>query len=77
VNPRDKAYHRAYDAFRERLIQARKDVGLTQGEVNKRMGKSHSFISKCELGERRVDFVELQMLVRIYDRSLSFFLTLE
>jgi len=76
VNPKDKAYQKAYRAFRERLIDARKDAGLTQIEVNDRMGKPHSFISKCELGERRVDFVELQILARIYGKSLSFFVTL-
>lgn len=77
MNPKDKAYQRAYNVFRERLIKARKDAGMTQGEVNERMGKPHSFISKCELGERRVDFVELQTLAKIYGKSISFFLTVE
>lgn len=75
VNPKDKQYQKAYKAFRERLIKARKDAGLTQGEVNNRMGRPHSFMSKCELGERRVDFVELQILARIYGKNLSFFVT--
>jgi transcriptional regulator with XRE-family HTH domain len=75
VNPKDKQYQKAYKAFRERLITARKDAGLTQGEVNNRMGRPHSFMSKCELGERRVDFVELQTLARIYGKNLSFFVT--
>jgi ribosome-binding protein aMBF1 (putative translation factor) len=75
VNPKDKAYQRAYRAFRERLIRARTDAGMTQGQVNARLGKPHSFISKCELGERRVDFVELQTLAKIYGKSLSFFVT--
>jgi len=73
VNPRDKAYQRAYKAFRERLISARTDAGMTQVQVNDRLGKPHSFISKCELGERRVDFVELQILAKIYSKNLSFF----
>jgi transcriptional regulator with XRE-family HTH domain len=77
VNPKDKAYQRAYSVFRERLIKARKDAKLTQGEVNELIGKPHSFISKCELGERRVDFVELQMLAKIYGKSISFFLPVE
>ena len=77
MNPRDRAYQKAYSAFRERLLKARKDAGMTQGEVNERIGKSHSFISKCELGERRVDVVELQMLAKIYDKSISFFLTVD
>jgi transcriptional regulator with XRE-family HTH domain len=77
VNPNDKTYQKAYNAFRERLIKARKDAGLKQGEVNDRMGKPHSFISKCELGEARVDFVELQLLARIYGKNLAFFVTLD
>lgn len=31
------------------------------------------YISKCDLGERRLDFVELQQLARIYNKDLSFF----
>ena len=77
MNPKDKAYQKAYTAFRERLIKARKDAGMTQWEVNERMGKPHSFISKCELGERRVDFVELQILAKVYGKSIAFFLTVE
>jgi transcriptional regulator with XRE-family HTH domain len=77
VNPQDKAYQRAYKAFRERLIQARRDAGMTQGQVTRRIGKPHSFISKCELGERRVDFVELQLLAKIYEKPLAFFVTID
>ena len=73
MNSTDKAYQRAYKNFLARLVQARKDAGLTQVEVAQRMGKAHSFISKCELGERRVDFVELQQLAKIYRKDLGFF----
>jgi len=74
VNARDLAYQRAYRDFIGRLVQARKDASLTQVEVANKLGKAHSFISKCELGERRVDFVELQQLADIYGKDLSFFL---
>ena len=73
VNVNDKGYHKAYKRFLARLIQARRDAGLTQVEVAKRLGKAHSFLSKCELGERRVDFVELQQLAKIYGKDISFF----
>ena len=73
MNARDKTYQKAYKNFLARLIEARKQAGLTQVDVAKRLGKAHSFISKCELGERRVDFVELQQLARIYNKDLSFF----
>ncbi len=64
---------RDYKRFLARLLQARYDAGLTQVEVAKRLGKAHPFLSKCELGERRVDFVELQQLAAIYKKDLSFF----
>jgi transcriptional regulator with XRE-family HTH domain len=73
VNVNDKGYHKAYKKFLARLVQARRDAGLTQVEVAKRLGKAHSFLSKCELGERRVDFVELQQLAKIYGKDISFF----
>jgi len=74
VNAKDKAYHKAYRNFLARLVEARKQAGFTQVEVAKRLGKARSFISKCELGERRVDFVELQRLAKIYGKDLRFFI---
>jgi transcriptional regulator with XRE-family HTH domain len=41
------------------LVAERAKSGLTQVEVSSRLGKSQSFISKVELGERRIDVVEL------------------
>lgn len=73
VNPRDRDYQHSYKIFRRRLVEARKEAGLTQRKVCEKMGKSSSFISKCELGERRVDFVELRKLARIYRKAVSFF----
>ena len=76
MNPRDHAYQRAYKEFTKRLVVARKTAGLTQVQVARRLGKSHTYISKCELGERRVDFVELQRFAQIYSKDISFFITL-
>jgi len=73
VNKKDKSYQKAYKDFLARLIEARKQAGLTQVEVATRLGKPHSFVSKCELGERRVDLIELQELAKIYGKELSFF----
>jgi transcriptional regulator with XRE-family HTH domain len=73
VNVNDKGYHKAYKKFLARLVQARRDSGLTQVEVAKQLGKARSFLSKCELGERRVDFVELQQLAKLYGKDISFF----
>jgi transcriptional regulator with XRE-family HTH domain len=73
VNARDHGYQKAYKRFRIRLVQARRQAGLTQVEVAKRLGRPNSFVSKCELGERRVDIVELQQLAKVYRKDMAFF----
>jgi transcriptional regulator with XRE-family HTH domain len=42
----------------ELLVQARKDAGITQVELGKRLGQRQTFVSKFELGERRLDAAE-------------------
>jgi transcriptional regulator with XRE-family HTH domain len=48
----------AYDQFRALLISARNAAGLKQSELAKRLGRHQSYISKVEIGERRLDVVE-------------------
>lgn len=66
---------RRYRAFRERLRQARLDAGLTQVEVAARVGKPQQWVTKCELGNRRVDFVELEDWAAACGKPLTFFRT--
>jgi len=40
------------------LVEARKKSGLKQAELGRRVGRSQSFISLIERGQRRVDLVE-------------------
>ena len=42
----------------ELMIQARKDAGITQAELGQRIGQRQTFVSKVELGERRIDIAE-------------------
>jgi transcriptional regulator with XRE-family HTH domain len=72
---KSREYVREYKSFLRRIRQAREDAGLTQTEVARGLGRPQSFVSKIESGERRVDFVELQHLARIYRKPLSFFQT--
>lgn len=37
-----------YEAFRERMRQRRKELGLTQAQVAERMGRSQDFVSVLE-----------------------------
>ncbi len=46
------------------LIAARERVGLTQTELADRIGRTQSFVSKCERGERRLDVVEFVEFVK-------------
>ena len=62
-----------YRRFLERLRDAWLGAGLTQVDVARALGKPTSYVSKCELGERRVDFVELVAFARLYRKRLEYF----
>jgi transcriptional regulator with XRE-family HTH domain len=59
--------------FLRRLRQARRDAGLTQVEVARRLNRTQSFVTKAERGERRLDVVELRAFARIYRKPISYF----
>jgi len=67
-------YSDRYQIFLEKLRQARLDAGLTQLEVAQRLGKPQSYISKCESGERRVDFIELMDFAKNYKKPIEYFI---
>jgi len=67
-------YSDRYQIFLEKLRQARLDAGLTQLEVAQHLGKPQSYISKCESGERRVDFIELLDFTQQYNKPIEYFL---
>ena len=52
-----------YEVFLDVLVKLRKSAGLTQWELADRLGKTQSFISKSERGERRLDVIELLMII--------------
>jgi transcriptional regulator with XRE-family HTH domain len=47
-----------HDALRRFLKQRRLAAELTQGQLSSRMGKTQSFISDVEQGEKRVSVIE-------------------
>ncbi|OIR10071.1 anaerobic benzoate catabolism transcriptional regulator [mine drainage metagenome] len=51
------------------LSQARKDRGVTQVEMARRLGKPQSFVSSYEAGQRRVDVLELLRIAQALDLS--------
>ncbi len=63
-----------YRFMLKRLRRAREAAGLTQVQVAKKLGRPQSYVTKCELGERRIDPIELQQFAVLYSRRLSYFL---
>jgi len=45
-------------------VQARRDAGLTQVALAKKLGRPQSFVSKFERGERRLDVPEFLDVAR-------------
>jgi transcriptional regulator with XRE-family HTH domain len=57
-------YSEGYSLFLRKLRATRKNAGVTQIELAKRLDETQSFVSKCERGERRIDVVELRAFCR-------------
>jgi transcriptional regulator with XRE-family HTH domain len=51
-------FTKKHNRLRHLLVRARKDAGLTQAKLAKRLSRPQSFVSKIECGERRLDVIE-------------------
>jgi transcriptional regulator with XRE-family HTH domain len=71
---RSATHATGYRDLIHRLRRARLEAGLTQSQVAALIGRPQSFVAKCELGERRLDPLDLQRFARIYQKPLSYFL---
>ena len=67
-------YTKEYKKVIERLKNARLEAGLKQSEVAKKLAEPQSYISKIEMGERRIDVTELKELARIYKKDINHFI---
>jgi transcriptional regulator with XRE-family HTH domain len=62
-----------YKTFLAVLKHARERAELTQEEAAKRLGRTQTFISKCERGERRIDVIELRAFCAAFGITLRQF----
>lgn len=67
-------YSKDHKYIVDQLKKARQEAGLDQEKVAGLLGKTQSYISKIEAGQRRIDVVQLKEFARIYKKSLDYFL---
>jgi transcriptional regulator with XRE-family HTH domain len=60
-----------YKEVIDRLVEQRRKLGLRQQDVAERLGLHRQFVSRVELGERRLDVVEFADFAKALDLSPS------
>lgn len=53
--------------------RSRESAGMTPAEAARRLGKRQAFVWKSEVGERRVDVIELKQFAELYGVPIAFF----
>ena len=69
----ESIHSKEYKEIIRKLITARLDSGLTQVQAGLKLKKPQSYISKIERRERRIDIVELNQLLKVYQKGLKDF----
>ena len=67
-------YSKEHKHLIERLKKARKESGLDQEQVAKRLKKTQSYVSKIESGQRKIEVIQLKEFARIYKRPMNYFI---
>lgn len=67
-------YSKDHKFITEQLKKARIDAGFDQEKVAELLGKTQSYISKIEAGQRRIDVVQLKEFAKAYKKPLDYFI---
>jgi len=67
-------YSEEHKRVSARIKQAREESGMKQEAVAKLLGRTQSYISKIESGQRRIDINLLNELARVYKKDINFFI---
>ena len=64
--------------LRKKLKEAREESGLSQERVARQLGREQSYVTRIETAKkRRITFIEVEQLARVYRKDLAFFATLD
>ena len=69
-----KTRRRQQPVLRKLLRQLRKEAGLRQRDLAVRLGQPQSFVSKYEIGDRRLDVLELRQVCMAMGVPLTAFI---
>lgn len=67
-------YSNDYKFLTKQLKSSRLEARLTQKEVADLLGKTQSYISKVEMGQIRIDVIQLKEIAKLYNKNLDYFL---
>jgi len=65
---------REYADFVGKLRVARLEAGLRQIDVAKKLKRTQSYVSRVEVGEQRLDILELKKFAELYKKDLNYFI---
>lgn len=67
-------YSKDHKFITKQLKKARLEAGFDQEKVAEILGKTQSYISKIEAGQRRIDIVQLKEFAKAYKKPLDYFI---
>jgi len=62
-----------YADFVGKLREARLEAGLRQIDVAKKLRRTQSYVSRVEVGEQRLDILELKKFAELYKKDINYF----
>ena len=65
---------REYADFVGKLRVARLEACLRQIDVAKKLKRTQSYVSRVEVGEQRLDILELKKFAELYKKDLNYFI---
>lgn len=65
----------SHSLLRAKLRELRQNADLTQMQLARRLGRSQSYVSKAESGERNMDFLEVRAYCLACDQDFTVFVS--